>query len=1246
MAVQTAASSLALYLYPFHAERQPAELCPETCLPPTHHQNTTQKANHHSPKVLERNLTTQKIFSGSHCFDHTYPELVLKSTPRAVKVAADGPPASGAQGPPVRAKKWEEVEAEARARVVSEGGDPGAEMVVLSRCAELVKAAADIDTSVALQLHPSLPRPLPPNDRALVPAPVPDPVPAPALLGRSEEEDLPRQSFLPPRPASESAELLLPESWRSSLTKEQQRWIGRTLFTRDSFGRSTLTTDLVTWWNPPQPRPIYNQPPASPDPFFACQLFLWMPVRIWTYKLACPQSGCRGTLCQAGLYKTIRRVLDIDRWYLMATEYLECGRCKKKVAGWSRDLVSQLDAQHRCQFPAILTYNLSCDLRVVRMLRSRTLGNSASQTYSKLCESHSESWMRRCIQYLGECKQFLALGIGRQFTDPPEMPPVPSPVWLLTVYSHDVLSRLDEVKARVTSVFGSILKMDSTKKVTKKLAGTAADTAAWVTNVGNEHGQVLVSVLTAGEGEGLLPMAAGLMERYRLAGVAPPKLMYVDRDCCSSLGGSKTAAMYNDWDQLVVRLDIWHLMRRFASGVTTESHQLYGPFMRQLSTCIFEWDAGDVCRLLEAKRSELERKHGMVGLTEAEVSKKIGRKEIALHCRRRTRGAAATEVLLLDLLETFNSEKGLDTLGIPLLDSSRIQAIWKEQRRHLHCIQDPPGVQLYTETGKITKGGVMLPVYRCARGSTSLESFHLHLNRFIPGTRANAMHFQAFLLDGLMRWNEDRAQAAVEGKNRKPLLSYSGHLQHILNLSSQIVLGKDQVKDYTKPSEYTGELLGVEYLYSQTGRVLQDVSGDPDLPEEAAVEQLDEEDEGFQEEDVDKTVHIPHVTPMSAPSSSSAAPLSWGPADAPRSGPSSPTAPEDGSSPEAPGRHSSPHPDHSSDSEEETKGPDAMPGYQHVRRLARALVGVRNRQGLSVRRVDGLVALWQVLADFDKQRLIYPARHQERIVQGRFKTTKGKSSIILGKDSLQRRLVEAICSQLCQIHPSATKSRWALILADYVGIREAVLTSPRLMAQTNLQLFELNQRTISQWYSRRQKERERMVLQQGMGLAAAPSVTTQPLPAAKPLHLKQEGIRAPFPFPTPPSPPVPRQTIQQGEPAHVPILPAHLEQQPPALPGPSPAQGPQTGCSSPPPVSRTTAWRRRKRIAADTEEGTAGKRRQSEHYVCSKCGLPKRRETGHSRFGGVAFCSVAAGGKDVAQWLTEMKDAKGRGEGH
>ncbi|CAM4571621.1 unnamed protein product [Leuciscus chuanchicus] len=460
----------------------------------------------------------------------------------------------------------------------------------------------------------------------------------PGAAVRTEEQAVPRQSF--PRPPPASPELLLPKSWRAALNKEQQQWIGRTLFTRGCTGRSQLTTELRLWWYPPQPRLIYSQPPASPDPFFACPLFLWMPLRMWSFKLTCTQPGCNTTLTKAGLYKTIRRVLDVKGWYLMATEYLECPKCKKKVAGWSQDVLGQLDPAHRVQFPAILTYKLPCDIAVVVMLRERSLGNSATQLYKKLCESHSEAWMRRSIQYLGECQHFMTFGnIRPQFPPLPEMPKVPSPVWLLTVYSMDVLSRLDELKARVTSVFGSILKMDSTKKVTKKLAGAASDTAAWATDVGNEYGQVLNCVLTAGEGEGLLRMAAGLTERYRLAGVPPPELMYVDRDCCSSVGGSKTAAMFPE----------------FAAGVVSESHQLYGAFMRQLSSSIFEWDAGDVRRLLEAKRSELEGRRGMVGLTDREVYSHLRRKEMALHCRRRTRGAAETELLLMEMLEIWGT---------------------------------------------------------------------------------------------------------------------------------------------------------------------------------------------------------------------------------------------------------------------------------------------------------------------------------------------------------------------------------------------------------------------------------------------------------------------------------------------------------------------------------------------------------------------------------------------------------------
>jgi hypothetical protein len=127
-------------------------------------------------------------------------------------------------------------------------------------------------------------------------------------------------------------------------------------------------------------------------------------------------------------------------------------------------------------------------------------------------------------------------------------------------------------------------------QIAKKLAGAAAGSAAWMTNVGNEYGQVLVSVLTSAEGEGLTNMAVGLMRRYREAGKAPPRVLYVDRDCCAAVGNSATHGMYHEWQELVVRLDVWHLMRRFARGVTTDSHQLYGLFMARLSFAIFEWD--------------------------------------------------------------------------------------------------------------------------------------------------------------------------------------------------------------------------------------------------------------------------------------------------------------------------------------------------------------------------------------------------------------------------------------------------------------------------------------------------------------------------------------------------------------------------------------------------------------------------------------------------------------------------------
>ncbi len=101
------------------------------------------------------------------------------------------------------------------------------------------------------------------------------------------------------------------------------------------------------------------------------------------------------------------------------------------------------------------------------MMRERTLGNSVTQLYKKLMEQHSEAWTRRVLQYLTACEPFTRSSLVRPpvFAGPPLLPPLPKPKWLLAVYARDVLGRLHEVKAKITSVLGCVLKMDSTKKL-------------------------------------------------------------------------------------------------------------------------------------------------------------------------------------------------------------------------------------------------------------------------------------------------------------------------------------------------------------------------------------------------------------------------------------------------------------------------------------------------------------------------------------------------------------------------------------------------------------------------------------------------------------------------------------------------------------------------------------------------------------------------------------------------------------
>ena len=79
--------------------------------------------------------------------------------------------------------------------------------------------------------------------------------------------------------------------------------------------------------------------------------------------------------------------------------------------------------------------------------------------------------------------------------------------------------------------------------------------------------------------------------------------------------------------------------------------------------------------------------------------------------------------------------------------------------------------------------------------------YELH---FFSGSTASDTHFQAYLLEGLKRWNEDRDRQKLK-ETQKISTSYSGVLRHAVNELSLQVLSKKIVTDFVPPRKFSGK---------------------------------------------------------------------------------------------------------------------------------------------------------------------------------------------------------------------------------------------------------------------------------------------------------------------------------------------------------------------------------------------------------------------------------------------------------
>lgn len=228
---------------------------------------------------------------------------------------------------------------------------------------------------------------------------------------------------------------------------------------------------------------------------------------------------------------------------------------------------------------------------------------------------------------------------------------------------------------------------------------------------------------------------------------------------------------------------------------------------------------------------------------------------------------------------------------------------------------------------------------------------------------------------------------------------------------------------------------------------------------------------------------------------------------------------------------------------------------------------------------------------------------------------------------------------------------------DYRGIQERVMNNGMVMRETQIQLPDINQTTLSQWYIKRQKKKEQEILKQGLPQRTEPAASKTPLPAAIPLppSLPQVNYPVPFQFVLPTN--ATGTAILRGQTSKacqpIPILPAPVPPvtflQPPTVVRrfpPVPIQSKiQTQHHQPQSwqqksQSQPSVHSKQKDETRTTQEQKAStsRKRSSYNTVCSKCGKKKDPEN-HKQYFGNWYCNTMTD-ESFETWRENLKNNK------
>ncbi|XP_049447827.1 uncharacterized protein LOC125898160 [Epinephelus fuscoguttatus] len=223
----------------------------------------------------------------------------------------------------------------------------------------------------------------------------------------------------------------------------------------------------------------------------------------------------------------------------------------------------------------------------------------------------------------------------------------------------------------------------------------------------NESWMILSWVMLQPECDrSLYTMYEGLSQRYTAAGVQKANFQWVDRDCCAAFKVLQPEAQdHISWDcrrtseaivaqatsgnlannsasrlkfnqDITIKLDLFHCMRRFTREYVSEHHPFYSSFSQFLSAAFVVVDQSDLRRLQEA--------YTFFRISPADPTKQ----HIREHCRMTVPQPRELLQRVEDVLHHFYLAK--DSKDVPLFKASMLR-VWRIQRIYIlrGCLSDP-----------------------------------------------------------------------------------------------------------------------------------------------------------------------------------------------------------------------------------------------------------------------------------------------------------------------------------------------------------------------------------------------------------------------------------------------------------------------------------------------------------------------------------------------------------------------------